>query len=174
MAEAEEPKQAKKSGKSMMVVLLALGVLVFVALAVVVYLLLQSPSGALETGGGAAPVETAFQYPGSDDSAIEFQTNLSGQRSFINASMWLHMDVAADPSGDDKARKGRLEDELMSKRPLVEEAVIEVFNTTPPEDFGSLSAREAVKEKIKERINRFLVNGKVVKVIMTQVIQPLE
>ncbi|MBE7559993.1 flagellar basal body-associated FliL family protein [bacterium] len=178
MAEAEEPKSPPAAKKSMFPLLMLVGVVVFVGLAVGVFLLLRDGGGdepvLADPKSGAGPVETAFRFPG-DDAPLKVQTNLMGGHTFIQADLWLELNVERNPSDKkERDRKKKLEDELKSKIPKIQEAVTEVFNTTSAETLESVQARDGLKDKIKSRINRFLVNGQIQDIIMTQITQPVD
>ncbi len=178
MAEAEEPKTPPAAKKSMFPLLMLVGVVVFVGLAIGVFLLLRDSGGGenplADPNSGAGPVEIAFRFP-EDESPLDVQTNLMGGRTFIQAKIWLELNVEHEPADKrEKERKKKLEEELKGKVPQIQEAVTEVFNTTTVETLESVQARQGLKDKIRDRINRFLVNGKVQDIVMTQITQPVD
>jgi flagellar basal body-associated protein FliL len=177
MAEGDEAQQEQQPAKkkSKLPMIMGLLVVVFLAVAGGIFFMLQSPSEDPLSGanqGSGQKVEIAYRYP--EEEPLKVITNLRGGGSIIQAEVFLEMNVEKETPKNkaEKNRKKELIAELEGKRPNLREAVMEIFNTTSLESLESSSARQGVKERIKNRINTFLVNGEVQDMVIMHVIQP--
>lgn len=153
-------------GKSKIIIIIAV-ILIIIALllGVVFYFMIKSPSqednSQMQTASQSSPVGNT-QTNGATSSRNyirvgptyqldQFIVNLLTQsgRRYLKVTMSLEM-----TSPD-------LQNELSAKLPAVRDTIIDILSSKSLEDVSTTRGKEKIKEEIVQRLNEFLVDGKI-------------
>lgn len=116
----------------------------------------SSGGGHGEASGAATKTTTDFgRMLNLDQLVVNLSTPGSVNPKFVRVTVSLEI-----PNED-------TENEVKTKMPQVQNAIIDLFNSKKPADLASADGRDYIKDEIKNALNSFLINGKVKAVYFT-------
>ncbi|PZT48692.1 flagellar basal body protein FliL [Helicobacter valdiviensis] len=168
--EVEEKKESKlaslKQNKMILFIIIGVVALLLIILIVVAILIFsggdeqpqaqqqpQTTQQAGAQGGGGNLLSVGQMYP-MDQFIVNLMTSGGGKR-YLKASLALELSAPT------------LQTELDTKRDIVRDTVITVLSSKTLEEIQTTKGKQKLKEELLERINEFLVDGRVANIFFT-------
>ncbi|TLD80299.1 flagellar basal body-associated protein FliL [Helicobacter sp. MIT 11-5569] len=176
MAEEEEKKASKfeglKQNKMILFIIIGVVALLLIILIVVGILIFSGGDESEAAGQAAAPQQQSAANKGSaanPNSSLlsvgpmypldQFIVNLlasGGGKRYLKTSIALELSLAD------------MQAELDTKRDVLRDTIITVLSSKTFEEVQTVKGKQKLKEEIMERLNEFLVDGRVVNMFFTE------
>ncbi|CAM2788293.1 flagellar basal body-associated protein FliL [Helicobacter burdigaliensis] len=172
MAEVEEEKKESKlaglkQNKMILFIIIGVVALLLVVLIVVAILIFsggdekpeaqQQPQVAQQAGGvqgGGNLLSVGQMYP-VDQFIVNLMTSGGGKR-YLKTSISLELSAPT------------LQTELDTKRDIIRDTIITILSSKTLEEIQTTKGKQKLRAEIQERINEFLVDGRVVNIFFTE------
>jgi len=175
MAEEESKEQAKEGGgKNKLVMFIIIGVVVFLLLigGVVAFLMMGSDEAPPAEGApagkqAAAPAQKAGGGGKANSNLLtigpmypleQFIVNLMTQSGRRYLKVVINLELS----------QPLLSTELDTKKAVIRDRVIDVLSSKSIEEISTVKGKEKLKEEILERLNEFIVDGRINNLFFTE------
>ncbi|TLD88096.1 flagellar basal body-associated protein FliL [Helicobacter sp. MIT 05-5294] len=174
MAEEEGKKESKLEGlkQNKMLLFIIIGVVALLLIILIVVAILIFSGGDEPEAGVAAPQQQSAANKGSaanpnsnllsvgpmyplDQIIVNLMTSGGGKR-YLKTSIELELSVQ------------NLQTELDTKRSIVRDVIITILSSKTLEEVQTTKGKQKLKEEIIERLNEFLVDGRIANVFLTE------
>lgn len=167
--ENEQPENGGKQNKTLIMIIVGVIAFLLITIILAVYFMLGSSSESTQNEAATkAPVNSQAPSGGTTRSGgnylsigpiyalDQFIVNLQNGRRYLKVSIHVEMSQAT------------LSTELDSKRVAIRDTILSILSSKSLEEVSTAKGKEKLKEEIADRMNEFLVDGKVVNVFLTE------